>query len=232
LMELSLETTAILAAGGSGKRMGGPIPKQLLSLGGAPVFARSIGKLENAPEIRRIVVAASADSADAIREWVGRRASGVPVDVVAGGEERQDTVLRALRAAPGTGGLVLVHDAVRPFVSVAKIRETIAAAGRTGAAILAVRPKATIKRGPGNRAVETLDRSRLWEVQTPQVFRRDLLTAALESAAADGFTATDDAALVERLGLPVDVVEGEETNIKITTPFDWMTAERLAAEGF
>jgi 2-C-methyl-D-erythritol 4-phosphate cytidylyltransferase len=212
--------------------MGREVPKQLLPLGGRSVLVRSIEKLVNTPEIRRIVVAASALSADAVREWMDCRPSGIPVVVVEAGEERQDTVYRGLQAVPEDCGIVLVHDAVRPFISVAKISETIAAAAVNGGAILAVRPKATIKRGQGGRAAETLDRNLLWEVQTPQAFRRDVLLRAYESAMKDRFYATDDAALVERLGLPVVVVEGEETNIKITTPFDWMTAERLAAEGF
>jgi 2-C-methyl-D-erythritol 4-phosphate cytidylyltransferase len=212
--------------------MGGAVPKQLRPLGGRPVFVRSIEKLEKAPEIRRIVVAASASSADAVREWTSRRSYGIPIVVVLAGEERQDTVYRGLQAVPEDSAIVLVHDAVRPFVSASKIRETIEAAARTGGAILAVRPKATIKRGEGTLAAETLDRRLLWEVQTPQAFRREVLLAAYESAMKDRFYATDDAALVERLGVPVAVVEGEETNIKITTPLDWMTAERLAAEGF
>jgi 2-C-methyl-D-erythritol 4-phosphate cytidylyltransferase len=212
--------------------MGGSLPKQLLSLGGRTVIVRSLEKLDRTPGIRCIVVAASPQCADAVREWIGRRPSGPPVLVIEAGDERQDTVYRGLRAVPEDADIVLVHDAVRPFVSVPRICEIIAAAARTGSAVLAVRPKATIKRGTGNRADETLDRSLLWEVQTPQAFRREILDRAYESAMKDHFYATDDAALVERLGLPVAVVEGEETNIKITTPFDWMIAERLAAEGF
>ncbi len=230
-MTEAVRTAAILAAGGSGKRMGGPLPKQLIPLGGRSALVRSLEKLAGTPEVRCIVAAVSPQCADAVREWIGRNPSGLPVVIVEAGEERQDTVYRGLRAVPEDVDFILVHDAVRPFVSVSRIRETIAAAARSGAAILAVRPKATIKRGKGDRAEETLDRRLLWEVQTPQAFRAEILVRAYESAIKDGFVATDDAALVERLGLPVEVVEGEETNIKITTPFDRIVAERLAAEG-
>ncbi|MDM7925564.1 MAG: 2-C-methyl-D-erythritol 4-phosphate cytidylyltransferase [bacterium] len=230
-MTEAVQTAAILAAGGSGKRMGGPLPKQLIPLGGRSALARSLEKLAGTPEVRCIVAAVSPPCADAVRDWVRRNPSGPPVVIVEAGAERQDTVYRGLRAVPEDADIVLVHDAARPFVSVPRIRETIAAAARNGAAILAVRPKATVKRGGGDRVEETLDRRLLWEAQTPQAFRAGILVRAYESAMKDGFAATDDAALVERLGLPVEVVEGEETNIKITTPFDWIVAERLAAEG-
>ncbi len=230
-MTEAVQAVAILAAGGSGKRMGGSLPKQLIPLDGRSALVRSLEKLAGTPEVRRIVAAVSPQCADAVRDWIRRNPSGLPVTIVEAGEERQDTVYRGLRAVQEDADIVLVHDAVRPFVSVSRIRQTIAAAARSGAAILAVRPKATIKRGGGDRVEETLDRRLLWEVQTPQAFRKGVLIRAYDSALKDGFTATDDAALVERLGLPVEVVEGDETNIKITTPFDRIVAERLAAEG-
>jgi len=150
--------------------------------------------------------------------------------VVQGGAERQDSVRRALEEVPEDAGLVLVHDAVRPFVSVEKIREILSAADRDGSAIPALKVKNTVKRGTDGWVKGTVDRSDLYEVQTPQAFRREILVRAYEKAAADGFSGTDDSQLVERLGLPVRIIAGEETNIKITSPEDLRVAEILALE--
>jgi 2-C-methyl-D-erythritol 4-phosphate cytidylyltransferase len=221
---------AIVAAGGSGKRMGGVVPKQLLEIRHKPILVHTLEKLGRVPDILFIVVAVPAALVETVIRLLPEWNIPKSVRVVEGGVERQDSVRRALRVLPDEADPVLVHDAVRPFISVHKIREVLSAAERHGSAILALRAKNTIKRGRGDWVEETMDRNALWETQTPQAFRRDILVRAYEKAEADGFSATDDSQLVERLGHPVRIVTGEETNIKITSPADLRLAEILAKE--
>jgi 2-C-methyl-D-erythritol 4-phosphate cytidylyltransferase len=222
--------TAIVAAGGSGNRMGGAIPKQLLEIRNKPILLHSLEKIDSVPEIGFIVVSVHKAIMESVLKNVPAWNLRKTVRIVEGGPYRQDTVYNGLMAVPKDAQIVLVHDAVRPFASVAKIRETIEAAERHGCAILAVKVRSTVKRGNGDWVEETLDRSALWEAQTPQAFRMDVLIRAYRKAMADGFYATDDSLLVERLGLPVRIVEGEERNIKITSPVDLRLAEILAGE--
>jgi 2-C-methyl-D-erythritol 4-phosphate cytidylyltransferase len=221
---------AIVAAGGSGKRMGGGVPKQLLEIRNKPILVYTLEKLDRVPELGIILLAVPASLKETVMALLPGWNLRKPVRVVEGGAERQDSVRRALGDVPGDAGLVLVHDAVRPFVSVSKIREVLSAAARDGGAILAVRPKNTVKMGREDWVEKTVDRSVLWEVQTPQAFRKEILNRAYAKAEADGFSGTDDAQLVERLGEPVRIVAGEETNIKITSPADLRLAEILARE--
>jgi len=221
---------AIVAAGGSGKRMGGVVPKQLLEIRHKPILVHTLEKLDRVPEIDIILLAVPAD----LKEIIVARLPGwnlrKTVRVVEGGAERQDSVRRALNEVPENAELVLVHDVVRPFVSVSKIREVLSAAARDGGAILAIRAKNTVKKGREDWVEETVDRNVLWEVQTPQAFRKEILNRAYAKAEADGFSGTDDSQLVERLGAPVRIVTGEETNIKITSSADLRLAEVLAEE--
>ncbi|MBI2218008.1 MAG: 2-C-methyl-D-erythritol 4-phosphate cytidylyltransferase [Candidatus Rokubacteria bacterium] len=153
----------------------------------------------------------------------------VPVLVVPGGAERQDSVVRGLEAVPASFDLVLVHDAVRPFVSGALIDRVIDAARETGAAICALPIAETVKRVRDGAVDTTVDRTGLWVVQTPQGFRTAVLREAHDKARRDGVVGTDDAMLVERLGHPVRVVLGLVENIKITTPADLGRARRWTA---
>jgi 2-C-methyl-D-erythritol 4-phosphate cytidylyltransferase len=221
---------AIVAAGGSGKRMGGEIPKQLLEIRNKPILLRTLEKLDRVPEIGTIVLSLQKALLKTVQKNIQNWHLKKTVRIVEGGARRQDTVYTGLQALPKNTDIVLVHDAVRPFVSVQKIRETIETAGRYGGAILAVRVKNTVKLGNKDWVEETLDRSALWEVQTPQAFRRDVLIQAYKKAMAEGFYATDDSQLVERMGLSVKIVVGEERNIKITSPVDLRLAEILAEE--
>jgi 2-C-methyl-D-erythritol 4-phosphate cytidylyltransferase len=221
---------AIVAAGGSGKRMGSGVPKQLLEIRNKPILFHTLAKLERVPEIGVIVLAVPAANLDDVRARIPGWNFRKEIIVVRGGDERQDSVRRALEEIPGNVEVVVVHDAVRPFVTVGKIREILFAAGRDGAAIPALRVRNTIKKGDGDWVEETVDRRSLYEVQTPQAFRREILIRAHAKAAADGFNGTDDSQLVERLGLPVRIVAGEECNIKITSPGDMRLAEFLAQE--
>jgi 2-C-methyl-D-erythritol 4-phosphate cytidylyltransferase len=221
-----VHTTAILVAAGPGTRLGGDRPKGFVPLAGVPLFIRSLRALLAADAVDSAIVVVppgwSAEAAAVIeRDGPWRR----PLEVVEGGAERQDSV-RAGLAATEDADLVAVHDAARPFVSASAINTVIRAAAEHGAAILAVRSPDTVKRvGGDGYVVETVERAGLWLAQTPQAFGAELLRTAHDGALAERIVATDDAALVERLGLPVHVVEGESTNRKITTADDLRWAE-------
>ena len=230
--------TAIIAAGGRGQRFGGSRPKQLLTIGGRTVLERSVATFAAHPAIDELIVALPADLASDPPSYLrDSGASGTPVCVVAGGARRQDSVANAFRAMSDRADVIVIHDAARPFVTADLISRTIAAAGESGAAVAAVQARDTVKRThPGNGAEdhgapyvrETLPRDAIYLAQTPQAFRRDVLAAALALGARDEREATDEAALVERAGQPVRIVEGELSNIKITTPDDLAVAEAIA----
>ncbi len=213
----------LVPAGGLGTRLGSRTPKQFLTLGGATILARTLAHFRRHPDVRAIVVAAPAEHLARTRRVVGR--SGRPVvEVVAGGATRQESVWLALQAAPAGVEIVLVHDAVRPFVDRALIDAVVTAAAAHGAAICALPIAETIKRVRDGVVETTLDRAGLWAVQTPQAFRADLLREAHDKARRDGVVGTDEAMLVERLGHPVRVVPGLAANVKITTPEDLQRA--------
>lgn len=226
-----MHITAIITAAGLGRRMGGKLPKQFLELGGQPMICRTLEKFQHAPSIDSIIVTIEKERLDEFRNEILK---WWPVEkikkIVAGGVHRQDSIRQALSAIDWPCDMVAVHDGVRPFVRIEDIEEVIKAAQATGSAILATPLKETIKRVSGSKVVETVDRAELWGAKTPQVFRRDILAKAYEKAYADNFYGTDDASLVERLGNTVSTVHGDENNIKITTPEDFMLAEILAKQ--
>jgi 2-C-methyl-D-erythritol 4-phosphate cytidylyltransferase len=209
----------LVPAGGIGTRLGTRTPKQFLRLGGATILAATLRHFTGHPAVSAIVIAAPAAHVARTRALVaGRRRPAV--EVVPGGATRQDSVWCALQAAPADADIVLVHDAVRPFISRALIDAVIAAAATHGAAICALPIAETVKRVRDDVVETTLDRVGLWAVQTPQGFRAALLREAHEKARRDALVGTDDAMLVERLGHPVRVVTGLAANVKITTPED------------
>ncbi|MBI5070299.1 MAG: 2-C-methyl-D-erythritol 4-phosphate cytidylyltransferase [Deltaproteobacteria bacterium] len=206
---------AILAAGGSGQRAG--LAKQWLVLGGESVLRRSARALAGCDAVDELVaVVPPGEEARAREELAGLEK---PAAAVAGGAARADSVKNGLAALPGCG-LVLVHDAARPFASPALAGAVLAAAARDGAALAALQATDTVKRAEGGRAAETLDRRAIWLAQTPQGFRAAVLRRAFEAAGATAAEATDECQLVEKLGLPVALVPGETANIKITSPED------------
>jgi len=218
---------ALIPAGGSGTRLGSRTPKQFLALGGGPILAATVAHFARHPAVVAIVVAAPAAHVARARRalrGLGRRGA---VTVVAGGQTRQESVWRALQAAPDTD-MVVVHDAVRPFITRGLIDAVVGAARGAGAAICALPVSDTVKRVRGDEVEATVDRTGLWTVQTPQAFRGALLREAHEKAQRDGVIGTDDAALVERLGHPVKVVPGLARNLKITTPEDLRRARKMA----
>lgn len=225
-----LNVAVIIPAGGSGKRMGGAVPKQFLRLGGMTILERSIRVFHGLRAVREIVLVVPAPFVEKTRRLAGRRKFRKVTMVIAGGKERQDSVRIGLEAcSPGTD-IVLVHDAVRPLVSRKAILAVLAKTRIHGAAVVGVRVKDTIKvespEKPGFYA-RTLARDGLWAVQTPQGFRYALLRDAHRKALTARFRGTDEASLVERLGIPVRIVEGSESNMKITTPMDMKLGEYL-----
>jgi 2-C-methyl-D-erythritol 4-phosphate cytidylyltransferase len=185
-------------------------------------------QFERHREVGALVVVAGADTLDRVRRLVHRAGLRKVVAVVAGGAERQESVWSGLEAFPLSPEIVLVHDAARPLITGEVISRVIVSAARDGAAIAAVRVRDTVKveEQPGF-TLQTLDRSTLWAAQTPQGFRFPLLIRAHREARTEGFLGTDDASLVERLGVRVRLVAGDNRNIKITTPEDLLLARAL-----
>jgi 2-C-methyl-D-erythritol 4-phosphate cytidylyltransferase len=220
---------AILVAAGRGERMGASRPKAFLPLAGRPLLLRSAEAFEAAASIDAIVAVVPVEEI---------QAAGTMLDglrklraVVRGGARRQDSVLEGLKQAPdGFTGVVLVHDAARPFVEPGLIDSVAAAAAAQGAALPVLPVVDTLKRVREDRVVGTVDRAELGAAQTPQGFRFELLVRAYEKAFRDGVTVTDEAMAVEHLGEPVVVVPGSSRNRKLTTPEDLAWAESLLRE--
>ena len=229
--DAKLSTALIIAAAGSSSRMGAGIDKQFALLAGKPVLWHTINVFTQLPQIRQILVTVSPGNADRVSALLQQTVVDIPWQIVAGGAERQDSVRNALAMVFPSVELVMVHDGARPFAEPACVLQSMRMAAEVGAAVVAAPVKDTIKRSDAGGNVElTLDRSCLWQVQTPQTFRRDLLLAAHARAAAAGVTATDDAALVEWAGGSVSLVRGSYFNFKVTTPEDLVLAEAVAAE--
>jgi 2-C-methyl-D-erythritol 4-phosphate cytidylyltransferase len=214
----------------SGARVVPAASKQFTELDGAPILIHTLRKFAAAPQVREIVLALRQSEAASFQPRLDQEKLGKPVRVVEGGEHRQQSVahaLAAIKAAPDD--VILVHDAVRPFVDTEIIHKVIDAAARYGAAIAGVPAMDTIKqveRTPEGAVIRaTIPRAQIVMAQTPQGFRYDVLKKAFAEAAADGFTGTDEASLVERSGHDVVVVMGSPRNIKITTPADLELAE-------
>ncbi len=220
--------TGILAAGGSGERAG--VAKQWLVLGGETVLRRSARVLAGCEAVDEIVaVVPPGEEARGAEELSGLSR---PARVVAGGPARADSVRNGLAAARDCA-VVLVHDAARPFATPELAARVLEAAARDGAALAALQATDTVKRATSpdvRRVAETLDRRSLWLAQTPQGFRRDLLVRAYDTAGAQAALATDECALVERLGAPVTLVPGERGNFKITSPEDVERARAIVEQ--
>jgi 2-C-methyl-D-erythritol 4-phosphate cytidylyltransferase len=216
----------ILPAAGQGKRMGAGKNKLLLELNGLPVLIHTIRVFEQDEACSNIIVAIHPQDEEEFRALITKFNVAKAIRLVPGGKERQDSIYNALKTVE-TDGIVLVHDAARPFISEEHICRLTQMTEETGAAILGVPVKDTIKKVRDGVVVETVERSSLWAVQTPQAFRISLLTEAYQRAEKEHFLGTDDASLVERLGYPVTMVEGDYDNIKLTTPEDLYFAEAI-----
>ncbi len=219
---------AIIAAAGAGKRMGSDRNKVFLHLGGKPILCRSCLALAACGEVDELIIAASPDEVDEIASIVKENPPGIPWQVIAGGKERQYSIANALMVVPPQAEFILVHDAARPLVQPEEVKKVIVAAREYHAAGIAVPVKDTIKEIDDLQfAVATPPRDLLWAIQTPQGFNASLLRRAYREAEADGFLGTDDASLIERLGIKVKLVHGHYSNIKITTPSDLAIGEAL-----
>jgi len=216
--------SAIIAAGGRGARFGGTQPKQLSLLAGRPILQHSVDAFLASPTVDEIILALPEDLAAQPPDYL--HSTRKPLHIVSGGARRQDSVARGFARVSRDSELVVIHDAARPLVSEAVIDRTIAAAAQGGAAIAAMRAHDTVKRAGADGVITaTLPRDEIFLAQTPQAFRVQVLRDAL--AIADD--ATDEAALAERAGHHVRVVEGDPRNLKVTTPDDLAIAERLLA---
>jgi 2-C-methyl-D-erythritol 4-phosphate cytidylyltransferase len=223
-----MKVVALIPAAGMGKRMGAEINKQYLLLSGKPILAHTIAVFEAASFVDEIYVITPDQEIPYCREEVVERFGFTKVRaVVAGGKERQHSVFNGLQAVvePLDDDVVLIHDGVRPFVTPEILRHAVDSAVAHDGALVAVPVKDTVKVVSAGVITETPPRENIWLAQTPQAFRYGIIRAAHEAAAAEGFLGTDDACLVERLGLSVRVVVGDYRNIKITTPEDLLLAE-------
>lgn len=218
----------LIPAAGDGSRLGGR-RKQFRGLGDRPLLIQTVFAFERHPKVGPIVVTAppEEDGLREAREMLYAAGLKSVTAVVPGGTSRQASVRRAVRAVPASADVVLVHDAVRPFVSEAAITRVIAAVRREGAAALAIPVVDTLRRGRNGRFEQTVARDGLYHMQTPQGFRRDWLEEAHRRAAEGNVTATDDVELVQRIGRAVHIVSGSAHNFKITTAEDWALAQRI-----
>ena len=225
---LKLKTCgAVIVAAGSASRMGG-IDKVMADLGGEPMILRTVRAFQNCDAIASIVIVTREDLIQPIAGLC--RDMKKVVAVVAGGGSRQESVHLGLNALPKGTKLAAVHDGARPLISWQIIDRVVRAANTYGAAAPAIPVKDTIKVVSGGLVKETPDRATLQAVQTPQVFDFDLLRGALKKAEADGASVTDDCSAVERTGMKIKIVEGDERNLKVTTPMDLKIAELLLEE--
>lgn len=223
---------AIIPAGGLGNRFGHAQCKQFLELGHWPVLAHTLSKFDQTAAVDQVVIVVPRGYKTKVKRDIVKRFGIQKVDqIVIGGQNRQESVYKGFMALREEVDLVIVHDAVRPLVRIKTIEDTITAARKHGAAIAAVPTRDTLKEVRNDGIIRTLDRSCVWQAQTPQVFERSLLARALAAARKDGFVGTDESSLLERLGLPVKVVHGAADNIKITLPEDMVLAESLIETG-
>lgn len=213
--------------------MGTRVAKPFLKLNGVSILEHTIRSFAILAFVEQIIVATSAEAMDEVETTLDKfRQQVSSVHAVEGGEERQYSIYNALQIVSSETNLVAVHDAVRPFVSGAIISNCMERASVIGGAIVAVPAKDTIKKVDDDfKITDTPDRSNLWQAQTPQIFRKQLLMKAYESAGRENFIGTDDASLVERIGGIVEVVEGDRRNLKITYPIDLKVAELILNEG-
>jgi 2-C-methyl-D-erythritol 4-phosphate cytidylyltransferase/2-C-methyl-D-erythritol 2,4-cyclodiphosphate synthase len=226
-----MHVTAIIAAAGRGQRFGGELPKQLVTIDGRSILERSTELFVAHPAVTDVIVALPPEFVANPPAFLIRASK--PLRLVEGGARRQDSVRNAFNAAWAESDIIVIHDAARPFASADLVSRTIRAAAQSGAALAAISARDTLKLAArGEMVVEsTLPRDAVFLAQTPQAFRREILRTALARDEHDGGEATDEAALVERAGYTVSIVEGEPTNFKITTPEDLPIAEAIARQG-
>ena len=224
-----MRVAALIPAAGRGKRMAKDTPKAFIPMGGAPLFTYTLRNFEICPQVQEVVLLVPDERAIQEAEEIVRQVGFQKVvGIMPGGAERQDSVYIGLKALDPQTDIVLIHDGARPFVPVELIRRTIEETRFWKSVVAAIPVRDTIKEVAADGWVrKTIDRQHLWEIQTPQGFMYPLLLDAHERARAEKFYGPDDAALIERLGLPVKVIQGDRLNIKITTPEDLTLGESI-----
>ena len=219
--------TLVLLAGGVGKRMGANMPKQYLPLLDVPIAVYSLRKFATMEEVGEIVVVCNEDYDEVFtKEKIEK-----PISIARPGVERQDSVFNGISKARKEAKLLAIHDSARPLTDLDDARRCFEDGAKHGAAVLAVKCKATIKQANKDGSIDkTLDRNLLWEMQTPQVIEPNLLKEGFQFVKENGLEVTDDVSVVEHLGKRVQITEGSYYNIKVTTPEDMFIAERLLNE--
>ena len=220
------EVAVLVPAAGRGARLGGT-RKQFRTLGARPLMAQTLLVFERHPAVGHLIVAVPENEVRDVSEMLQAEGLSKLTAVVSGGDSRQSSVRKALRAVPAPVEVVLVHDAVRPFLRPDHVTRVVEAVRAHGAAALSVPVADTLRRTGDDTYQDTIDRSDLHQMQTPQGFRRAWLEDAHGAAVQDGRMATDDVELVQHLDHEVRIVEGSRRNIKITTPADWSLAQQL-----
>ena len=223
--------SAVIVAGGKGTRMASDINKQYLELNGKAVLAHTIDQFENCPMIDEIIIVTGADEVEYCTEHIWKKYGFSKINsVVPGGKERQDSVYNGLLGISPSAQIVLIHDGARPLIRREQIEASIEGALETGACVVGVPVKDTVKICDQNQIIlETPSRDTLWAVQTPQTFRYDWILQAYEEGIKNNLQVTDDAMMVEALGYPVKMIRGCYDNIKITTPEDLVIAKSMMA---
>ena len=222
--------SVIIPAAGSGKRMGGNTSKQYLTIGDKPIIAETLALFNESPYIDEIILVSPVGDMPLMEKMLKKYDLAKVSKIVKGGKERQDSISNGLDALDQSSSIVLVHDGVRPFIDDEIIKKLIDAVNQYGAAIVAVPVKDTVKKVLGTFITGTAPRENLWLAQTPQAFRFEIIKGAYENAREKGIKGTDDASLVEAMGLDVKIVMGSYENIKITTPEDLVFAEAIKKE--
>jgi 2-C-methyl-D-erythritol 4-phosphate cytidylyltransferase len=229
-----MQVAAIVVAAGAGRRIGGEISKVYLPIAGRPLILRTLERMFETKTVGQVILVVAAEDRDRcdamLRDDLKLRDRPYRLEI--GGATRQQSVQRGLKKISQEIEIVIIHDGARPFVSAALIDRCVENAIEKGAVVVGVPARDTIKLvGADRRVQSTPDRNLLWEIQTPQVFQRDLIVDAHARAENDGVEVTDDAMVVERLGKAVYLLEGERTNFKITLPEDVWLAEMMVREG-
>ena len=228
-----IRASAVITAAGQGKRFGEGIPKQFMPLQGKPVLLHSVETFSKSDLIGEIVIVVPENWVDSVKIDILEKFGVTKVkNVIPGGPERQDSVRNGFYSLSEKPDIVVVHDGVRPFITLELLEEVIREASDCGGALTALPSSDTIKKSSPDLFVEnTVPRESLWFAQTPQAFRYEVLKNAFIRASEDGFTGTDEALLVERTGVKVKIVRGSPYNIKITTPEDFKLGELILKEG-
>jgi 2-C-methyl-D-erythritol 4-phosphate cytidylyltransferase len=221
-----MKAVAVIVSAGKGQRFMDGKKKQFYFLANRPILVHTLDKFENCPLVHSILlVVGQEDMGYCLKEIVEKYQYRKISQIVPGGKRRQESVRNGIEALAKDAEVVVIHDGVRPFVTREMIEESIHSAQRFGAVVTAMPVKDTIKIAhPNGTVLQTLDRESLWQIQTPQTFLAHVIKEAHQKATEDGFVGTDDASLVERLGIKVHILPGAYTNIKITTPEDLILA--------